>query len=108
MTNIQQLVLIKMQALSTDQQQSVLQFVQEFSNSKSEKQLEEQILEGLDSLERGEGIEATEEWWEKERNFQTVIVSYCHDTSSSFLEFLQYCMDVYEDVLLHDSLDIKV
>jgi len=68
MTNIQQLVLIKMQSLSTDQQQSVLQFVQEISNPQSEKQLEEQLLEGLDSLERGEGIEATEEWWEKEHN----------------------------------------
>jgi hypothetical protein len=69
MTNIQQLVLIKMQSLSTDQQQSVLQFVQEISNPQSEKQLEEQLLEGLDSLERGEGIEATEEWWEQERDF---------------------------------------
>lgn len=68
MTNIQQLVLVKMQALSTDQQQSVLQFIEEIS-SPSNMQLEEQLLEGLDSLERGEGIEATEEWWEQERNF---------------------------------------
>jgi len=69
MTNIQQLVLIKMQSLSTDRQQSVLQFVQEISNPQSERQLEEQLLEVLDSLERGEGIEATDEWWEQERNF---------------------------------------
>ena len=69
MTNIQQLVLIKMQSLSTDQQQNVLQFVQKISNPQSERQLEEQILEVLDSLERGEGIEATDEWWEQKRNF---------------------------------------
>jgi hypothetical protein len=68
-TNIQQLVLIKMQSLSTEQQQSILQFVEEISNPQSEGQLEEQLLQGLDSLERGEGIEATEEWWEQERNF---------------------------------------
>jgi hypothetical protein len=69
MTNIQQFVLIKMQSLSTAQQQSVLQFVQEISNPQSERQLEEHLLQGLDSLERGEGIEATEEWWEQERSY---------------------------------------
>jgi hypothetical protein len=41
----------------------------EISNPQSKQQIEEQLLEGLDSLERGEGIEATEEWWEQERNF---------------------------------------
>jgi hypothetical protein len=70
MTNIQQLVLVKMQALSLDQQESVLHFIEQLSTPsviQSDEQLEELLLEGLDSLERGEGIEATDEWWEKER-----------------------------------------
>jgi hypothetical protein len=29
--------------------------------------LNELLQEGLDSLDRGEGIEATEDWWEQER-----------------------------------------
>jgi hypothetical protein len=70
MTNIQQLVLVKMQALSLDQQESVLNFIEQLSTPcriQSDEQLEELLLEGLDSLERGEGIEANDEWWEKER-----------------------------------------
>jgi hypothetical protein len=29
--------------------------------------LHQLLQEGLDSLDRGEGIEATDDWWEKER-----------------------------------------
>jgi len=29
--------------------------------------LDRQLTEGLDSLDRGEGIEATDDWWEAER-----------------------------------------
>jgi len=70
MTNIQELVLVKMQALSTEQQQSVLQFIDQISSSElsNPKHIEELLLEGLESLERGEGIEATDQWWEQERN----------------------------------------
>jgi hypothetical protein len=58
-----------MQTLSLDQQESVLHFIEQLSTPnvlQSDEQLEELLLEGLDSLERGEGIEATDEWWEKE------------------------------------------
>lgn len=29
--------------------------------------LDSLLIEGLDSLDRGEGIEATDDWWEQER-----------------------------------------
>jgi hypothetical protein len=34
---------------------------------RSIEHLNELLQEGLDSLDRGEGIEATEDWWEQER-----------------------------------------
>jgi len=69
MTNIQQLVLVKMQALSLNQQESVLQFIEDISHPQSKEDIEELLTEGLDSIDRGEGIETTEAWWEQERNF---------------------------------------
>jgi hypothetical protein len=34
---------------------------------RSIEHLHQLLQEGLDSLDRGEGIEATDDWWEKER-----------------------------------------
>jgi hypothetical protein len=71
MPDIQQLVLAKMQSLSLAQQESVLHFIEQLSPPdviQSKEQLEELLLDGLDSLGRGEGIEATDEWWEQERS----------------------------------------
>jgi hypothetical protein len=34
---------------------------------RSPEQLDQMLQEGLDSLDRGEGIEATDAWWEAER-----------------------------------------
>jgi len=45
MTNIQELVLVKMQALSTEQQQSVLQFIDQISSSDQAIQEWESIIE---------------------------------------------------------------
>jgi len=33
----------------------------------SDQELEKLLIEGVDSLERGEGIVTTDDWWEQER-----------------------------------------
>ncbi len=71
MNNIQQLVFEKMKTLSIPHQESVLYFIEELlapNSIKSDEQIEELLIEGIDSLDRGEGIEATDEWWEQERD----------------------------------------
>ncbi len=35
---------------------------------KTQDSLDSLLAEGLESLDRGEGIEATEAWWDQERN----------------------------------------
>jgi hypothetical protein len=71
MNNIQELVIDKVKALSINQQKSVLNFIDRILSPNiinSDQELEKLLIEGVDSLDRGEGIEATDEWWEQERN----------------------------------------
>jgi hypothetical protein len=63
MNNIQELVIDKIKALSVNQQKSVLHFIDLLLSPnviESDEQLEKLLIEGIDSLERGEGIEAHE------------------------------------------------
>ena len=39
----------------------------EQQRSQAKETLDDLLLEGLDSLDRREGIEATDDWWEQER-----------------------------------------
>ena len=71
MNNIQELVIDKVKALSLNQQKTVLYFIDRILSPNvinSDRELENLLIEGVDSLDRGEGIEATDEWWEQERN----------------------------------------
>jgi hypothetical protein len=71
MNNIQELVIDKVKALSLNQQKTVLYFIDRILSPNiinSDQELEKLLIEGVDSLDRGEGIEATDEWWEQERN----------------------------------------
>ncbi|GBO56195.1 hypothetical protein APA_4525 [Pseudanabaena sp. lw0831] len=71
MNNIQELVIDKVKALSINQQKSVLNFIDRILSPNiinSDQELEKLLIEGVDSLDRGEGIEATDEWWEQERD----------------------------------------
>jgi hypothetical protein len=71
MNNIQELVIDKMKALSLNQQKSVLNFIDRILSPNvinSDQELEKLLIEGIDSLERGEGIVATDDWWEQERD----------------------------------------
>ncbi len=81
----EELLLECWRSLAQQEQDQVLQFTQhlqaqhnvelmdrdlgapEHLKIRSAEHLNELLQEGLDSLERGEGIEATEEWWEQER-----------------------------------------
>jgi antitoxin ParD1/3/4 len=45
-----------------------LALIQHEQQYRAQEQLDSLLLEGLDSLERGEGIEATDEWWDTERD----------------------------------------
>ena len=71
MNNIQELVIDKVKALSINQQKSVLYFIDRILSPNvinSDRELEKLLIEGVDSLERGEGIVATDNWWEQERD----------------------------------------
>ena len=71
MNNIQELVIDKIKALSLNQQKSVLYFIDRILSPNvinSDQELEKLLIEGVDSLERGEGIVATDDWWEQERD----------------------------------------
>ena len=71
MNNIQELVIDKVKALSLNQQKTVLYFIDRILSPNiinSDQELEKLLIEGVDSLDRGEGIEATDEWWEQERD----------------------------------------
>jgi hypothetical protein len=71
MYTIQELVIDKVRALSLEQQKSVLDFIDCILSPNaisSVQELEQLLIEGVDSLERGEGIIATDEWWEMERD----------------------------------------
>ena len=71
MNNIQELVIDKVKALSINQQKTVLYFIDRILSPNvinSDRELENLLIEGVDSLDRGEGIEATDEWWEQERD----------------------------------------
>ena len=71
MNNIQELVIDKVKALSLNQQKSVLYFIDRILSPNvinSDQELEKLLIEGVDSLERGEGIFATDDWWEQERD----------------------------------------
>ena len=60
-----------MKSLSLNQQKSVLYFIDLIlspSVINSDRELEKLLIEGVDSLERGEGIVATDDWWEQERD----------------------------------------
>jgi hypothetical protein len=75
MNNIQELVIDKVKALSINQQKSVLNFIDCILSPNvinSDQKLEELLIEGVDSLERGEGIVATDDWWEQERDRRLV------------------------------------
>ncbi len=71
MNNIQELVIDKVKALSLNQQKTVLYFIDQLLTPNvidSAQKLEALLMEGVDSLERGEGIVATDDWWEQERD----------------------------------------
>ena len=71
MNNIQELVIDKVKALSLNQQKTVLYFIDQLLTPNaidSVQKLEGLLMEGVDSLERGEGIVATDDWWEQERD----------------------------------------
>ncbi len=71
MNNIQELVIDKVKALSLTQQKTVLYFIDQLLTPNvidSEQKLEALLMEGVDSLERGEGIIANDDWWEQERD----------------------------------------
>ncbi|MCL1489586.1 MAG: hypothetical protein M1G31_02365 [Pseudanabaena sp. Salubria-1] len=71
MSNIQEIVVSKMQALSNKQQESVLLFIDWLlapSGMMDAEKLEESLILGVESLDRGEGIVATDQWWEQERD----------------------------------------
>jgi hypothetical protein len=63
--------------LSAEEQDCVLEFTQllqanrpsqqDCLSVRSRDQLEALLLEGVNSLDRGEGVEATDEWWEQKR-----------------------------------------
>lgn len=44
-----------------------LALIEHEQQSQSQVQLDSLMLEGLESLEQGDGIEVTDEWWEQER-----------------------------------------
>ena len=61
----------KVRALSLNQQKSVLNFIDHILSPNvinSDQEVEKLLIEGVDSLERGEGIVATDDWWEQERD----------------------------------------
>ena len=71
MNNIQELVIDKVKALSLNQQKTVLYFIDKLLTPNvidSMQKLEVLLMEGVDSLERGEGIVVTDDWWEQERD----------------------------------------
>lgn len=71
MNNIQELVIDKVKGLSLNQQKSVLYFIDRISSPNvisSDQELEALLIESIDSLERGEGIVATDDWWDQERD----------------------------------------
>jgi hypothetical protein len=71
MNSIQEIVIDKIKALTTNQQERVLLFVDWLltpNEVSSEAQLEECLLSGIESLDQGQGIVATDEWWEQERD----------------------------------------
>lgn len=71
MNNIQELVIDKVKALSLNQQKTVLYFIDRILSTNvinSDQELENLLIEGVDSLERGEGIAATDDWWKQERD----------------------------------------
>lgn len=71
MNNIQELVIDKVKALSLNQQKTVLYFINRILSPNvinSDQELEKLLIEGVDSLERGEGIVATDDWWDQERD----------------------------------------
>jgi hypothetical protein len=71
MNNIQELVIDKVKALSLNQQKTVLYFIDKLLTPNvidSTQKLEVLLMEGVDSLERGEGIVVTDDWWEQERD----------------------------------------
>jgi antitoxin ParD1/3/4 len=45
-----------------------LALIQHEQQHRAQEQLDSLLLEGLESLEHGDGIEATDEWWEQERD----------------------------------------
>ena len=52
---------------SAEVQEDIDYSVPEHLKMRSIDHLNELLQEGLDSLDRGEGIEATDDWWEQER-----------------------------------------
>lgn len=71
MSNIQEIVVNKMQALSIKQQESVLLFIDWLlapNSMMDAEKLEESLILGIESLDRGEGIVVTDQWWEQERD----------------------------------------
>jgi hypothetical protein len=71
MNNIQELVIDKVKALSLNQQKTVLYFIDKLLTPNvidSTQKLEVLLMEGVDSLEWGEGIVVTDDWWEQERD----------------------------------------
>lgn len=63
--------------LSSEEQDLVLEFTQSLQSNRgttsepltvrSQEQLEELLLQGLNSLDQGSAIEATDDWWEQKR-----------------------------------------
>lgn len=45
-----------------------LALIQHEQQYRAQEQLDSLLLEGLESLERGDGIEVTDEWWDTERD----------------------------------------
>jgi antitoxin ParD1/3/4 len=45
-----------------------LALIQHEQQYRAQEQLDSLLLAGLESLERGDGIEATDEWWDTERD----------------------------------------
>jgi antitoxin ParD1/3/4 len=45
-----------------------LALIQHEQQFRAQEQLDSLLLEGLESLEQGNSIEATDEWWEQERD----------------------------------------
>lgn len=46
----------------------LLELIQQDQQHRAQEQLNSLLFEGIESLEQGDSIEATDEWWEQERS----------------------------------------